>query len=177
VSVLPTWPPTAPTGSHPCGERAPFDRILATCAVPAIPGAGVRQLAADGRLMADLRAAASSNLIAAHRDEAGNLVGRFHSIPGHFMWLRPNVTDPFRTPGEGTASFDRTAMRRRRPRSRTPRRSRRATVSDAHAGRRARDRTGTPTEAGAGHEVGTRATRLCKRAIRHAAAPPENRCR
>jgi protein-L-isoaspartate(D-aspartate) O-methyltransferase len=106
--------PTLVAGDGAAGvpERAPFDRILATCAVPAVPGAWVCQLAVDGRLVADLRAATSSTLIAAHRDETGNLVGRFHPIPGHFMWLRPNVTDPFRTPGEGTASFDRTAMRR-----------------------------------------------------------------
>ncbi|WP_255622807.1 hypothetical protein [Pseudonocardia sp. DSM 110487] len=62
--------------------------------------------------MADLRAVTSSTLIAACRDGDGNLVGRFYSIPGHFMWLRPHVTDPFRTSGESLASFDRTAMRR-----------------------------------------------------------------
>jgi hypothetical protein len=39
-------------------------------------------------------------------------VGRFYPVPGHFMWLRPHLTDPFRTPGENLASFDRTAMRR-----------------------------------------------------------------
>jgi protein-L-isoaspartate(D-aspartate) O-methyltransferase len=99
-------------GADGVPERAPFDRILATCAVPAVPGAWVRQLRADGRLVADLRAATSSTLIAARRDGAGNLVGRFHSVPGHFMWLRPHVTDPFRTPGERLALFDRTAMRR-----------------------------------------------------------------
>jgi protein-L-isoaspartate(D-aspartate) O-methyltransferase len=106
--------PTLVAGDGAAGvpARAPFDRILATCAVPTVPGAWVQQLAADGRLVADLRAATSSTLIAARRDGAGNLVGRFHAVPGHFMWLRPDVGDPFRTPGEGTASFDRTAMRR-----------------------------------------------------------------
>jgi protein-L-isoaspartate(D-aspartate) O-methyltransferase len=98
-------------GADGVPERAPFDRIIATCAVPAVPGAWVRQLRVDGRLVADLRAATSSTLIAARRHGSGNLVGRFHSVPGHFMWLRPFVADPFRTPSESLAWFDRTAMR------------------------------------------------------------------
>jgi protein-L-isoaspartate(D-aspartate) O-methyltransferase len=110
VGFTPTL--VAGDGADGVPERAPYDRILATCAVPAVPGAWVRQLGDDGRLVADLRAATSSTLIAARRDVAGNLVGRFHPVPGHFMWLRPHVADPFRTPGESLASFDRTAMRR-----------------------------------------------------------------
>jgi protein-L-isoaspartate(D-aspartate) O-methyltransferase len=109
VGFTPTL--VAGDGAGGVPERAPFDRIIATCAVPAVPGAWVTQLGDDGRLVADLRAATSSTLIVARRDGA-NLVGRFHSVPGHFMWLRPHVTDPFRTPGESLASFDRTAMRR-----------------------------------------------------------------
>jgi protein-L-isoaspartate(D-aspartate) O-methyltransferase len=105
--------PTLVAGDGAAGvpARAPFDRIIATCAVPAVPGAWVRQLRAAGRLVADLRAATSSALIAAQRDGAGNLVGRFHPVPGHFMWLRPFAADPFRTLGESLAWFDRTAMR------------------------------------------------------------------
>lgn len=99
-------------GANGVAERAPFDRILATCAVPAIPGAWVAQLGENGLLVADLRAATSSVLITARRSDSGDLTGRFHSVPGHFMWLRPRVDDPFRVPGEGRTVFDRTAIRR-----------------------------------------------------------------
>jgi protein-L-isoaspartate(D-aspartate) O-methyltransferase len=109
VGFTPTL--VAGDGADGVPERAPFDRIIATCAVPAVPGAWVKQLGDDGGLVADLRAATSSTLIVARRDGA-DLVGRFHSVPGHFMWLRPHVTDPFRTPAESLASFDRTALRR-----------------------------------------------------------------
>ncbi len=93
-------------------DRAPFDRIIATCAVPAVPAEWVRQLRSGGRLVADIRAATSSALITAQRKETGELVGRFHAVPGHFMWLRPRADVPLpRHGGEGDMTFDRTALR------------------------------------------------------------------
>lgn len=105
--------PTLVAGDGACGvpERAPFDRILATCAVVAVPAAWVTQLAVGGRLVADVRTATSSSLLVAHRDPAGSLVGRFQPVPGHFMWLRPQVGSPFRVPGEGSVVFDRSGAR------------------------------------------------------------------
>lgn len=98
-------------GADGVSDRAPFDRILATCAVPTIPAAWATQLREDGQLVTDIRAATSSALLTAHRTPTGDLIGTFHSAPGHFMWLRPHVDDPFRSPGEGLAAFDRTALR------------------------------------------------------------------
>lgn len=98
-------------GADGVASRAPFDRIIATCAVPTIPAAWVTQLREDGRLITDIRAATSSALLTARRTSTGDLIGRFHPVAGHFMWLRPHVDDPFRSPGEGLATFDRTAIR------------------------------------------------------------------
>jgi protein-L-isoaspartate(D-aspartate) O-methyltransferase len=105
--------PTLVTGDGADGvaSRAPFDRIIATCAVPTIPAAWATQLREGGRLVTDIRAATSSALLTARRTSDGDLLGRFHPVPGHFMWLRPHVDNPFRSPVEGFATFDRTAIR------------------------------------------------------------------
>lgn len=98
-------------GADGVAGRAPFDRIIATCAVSTVPAPWVAQLGKNGRLVADIRTATSSALLTARRTNTGDLVGHFHAVPGHFMWLRPHVDDPLRSPGEGLASFDRTAIR------------------------------------------------------------------
>jgi SAM-dependent methyltransferase len=41
-------------GARGCPERAPFDRILATCALPSVPGAWLDQSAPDARIVAPL---------------------------------------------------------------------------------------------------------------------------
>jgi protein-L-isoaspartate O-methyltransferase len=56
-------------------ERAPFDRVLATCAVPTIPTQWVAQLADRGTIVADLRAATSSSLVTLHRTTEGIATG------------------------------------------------------------------------------------------------------
>jgi protein-L-isoaspartate(D-aspartate) O-methyltransferase len=109
IGAAPTL--VAGDGADGVPERAPFDRILVTCAVAAVPAAWVRQLGDGGRLVADVRAATSSTLIGATRNSGGDLVGRFQAVPGHFMWLRPRVDDPFRVPGEGATVFDWTSVR------------------------------------------------------------------
>ncbi|MGH3888845.1 MAG: methyltransferase domain-containing protein [Pseudonocardiaceae bacterium] len=91
--------------------RAPFDRVLATCAVPTIPTHWVAQLADDGIIVADLRAATSSTLITLHRTAEGIAEGRFHATPGYFMWLRPRVGDPLRNAQESNFVFDQTGSR------------------------------------------------------------------
>lgn len=92
-------------------ERAPFDRVLATCAVPTIPTQWVAQLADRGIIVADLRAATSSSLVTLHRTAEGIATGRFHPTPGYFMWLRPRADDPRRDEQESNFIYDHTASR------------------------------------------------------------------
>lgn len=87
-------------------ERAPFDRVIATCAVPSIPGPWVAQLADRGLIVADVRAETSSTLVAARKISDDTVCGRFRAMPGHFMWLRPRANDPLRNEAQGDFVFD-----------------------------------------------------------------------
>lgn len=61
-------------GAHGWPERAPFDAILITCAVPAIPPAFVAQLKPGGRIVAPVRGAhGHENLVAARKRPDGSL--------------------------------------------------------------------------------------------------------
>ncbi|MGA8117538.1 MAG: methyltransferase domain-containing protein [Actinocatenispora sp.] len=81
---------------HP--DRAPYDRIIATCAVSGIPSQWVGQLAEDGIVVADVRGELASALVVAHKTEPHTVIGRFLPTPGHFMWLRPHADSPLRRP-------------------------------------------------------------------------------
>ena len=98
-------------GDRGVPERAPFDQVLAACAVPTIPPAWVAQLAGDGIIVADLRAPTSSSLVTLHRSADGVAEGRFHSTPGYFMWLRPRADDPRRYEQESNFVYDHTTSR------------------------------------------------------------------
>ena len=81
----------ADDGTRGVTERAPFDRIIATCAVPAIPIPWVRQLAPGGRLLVNLRGElAGGTLCLLTKDPAGDdeVIGPFLDLPGRFMWAR-----------------------------------------------------------------------------------------
>jgi protein-L-isoaspartate O-methyltransferase len=101
--------PRLVTGDGATGvpEAAPFDRIIATAAVQAIPPAWITQLAAGGRIVADLRGEIASTLTAAHHTTPDTVLGRFHPIPGHFMWLRATADNPLRDGGTWPATPDR----------------------------------------------------------------------
>jgi protein-L-isoaspartate O-methyltransferase len=72
-------------------DRAPFDRIIATCAVPDIPLAWITQLTPGGAMLVNLRGEiASGTLCLLTKDTTGDneVIGPFLGIPGHFMWAR-----------------------------------------------------------------------------------------
>jgi protein-L-isoaspartate O-methyltransferase len=72
-------------------DRAPFDRIIATCAVPGIPLAWITQLTAGGAMLVNLRGEiASGTLCLLSKDATGDdeVIGPFLGIAGHFMWAR-----------------------------------------------------------------------------------------
>ncbi len=76
-------------------DRAPFARIIATCAVAAIPLAWITQLTPGGTMLGDLRGEiAGGTLCLLTKDTTGDdeVIGPFLDIPGHFMWARHNPT-------------------------------------------------------------------------------------
>lgn len=81
-------------------DRAPFDRVIATCAVPAIPTQWVGQLADHGIMVTDVRAETFSALVIATKVAPDVVQGRFHSTAGHFMWLRADAGNPLRSGGK-----------------------------------------------------------------------------
>ncbi|WP_190824779.1 methyltransferase domain-containing protein [Saccharopolyspora pogona] len=78
--------PVVVSGNGAAGvpERAPFDRIIATCAVSRIPAAWLEQLAPEGAILVNI----SKGLVLLRRTDDGDAVsGRFLS-PAGFMPLR-----------------------------------------------------------------------------------------
>jgi protein-L-isoaspartate O-methyltransferase len=78
----------ATDGAGGLPEHAPYDRIIATCAVPAVPWAWADQLATDGSILVDLKLATSAgNLVLLHRID-DRLEGRFTARFAAFMSIR-----------------------------------------------------------------------------------------
>ncbi|MFJ8540573.1 methyltransferase domain-containing protein [Streptomyces sp. NPDC093586] len=71
-------------GARGVPERAPFDRIIATCALSAIPRAWLVQCRPGGRILAPL----ATGLIALIVHDAGHAEGRFLHTPAYFVPLR-----------------------------------------------------------------------------------------
>jgi protein-L-isoaspartate(D-aspartate) O-methyltransferase len=72
-------------------DRAPFDRIIATCAVPGVPLAWITQLTPGGAMLVNLRGEiAGGTLCLLSKDVTGDdeVIGPFLGVAGHFMWAR-----------------------------------------------------------------------------------------
>ncbi|HEX2297311.1 MAG TPA: methyltransferase domain-containing protein [Pseudonocardiaceae bacterium] len=107
LSTLGLYPALAATqGAAGFPEHAPYDRIIATCAVRTIPPAWVAQLRPDGLIVADLRGELASNLLVARGNGDGTVSGRFLAEPGHFMWLRAQADNPLRDGGRLATRID-----------------------------------------------------------------------
>lgn len=87
--------------------RAPYDRIIATCAIATVPPAWVAQLTPAGVIVADVRGDLSSSLVILRKIGDATVEGRFLTIPGHFMWLRAAADNPLRTAGTLGATINR----------------------------------------------------------------------
>ncbi|MGH3567120.1 MAG: methyltransferase domain-containing protein [Pseudonocardia sp.] len=77
-------------GGHPDG--APYDRIISTCAVPAIPAAWLRQAAPGAVILTDVHGPLGGTLVRLTVDEHGTATGRFASRWAGFMDMRHDVT-------------------------------------------------------------------------------------
>jgi methyltransferase of ATP-grasp peptide maturase system len=93
-------------GANGVTGNAPYDRIIATCAVPTIPPPWIDQLAPSGTIVADLRGDLASSIAVLHKTHPDTVTGRFSAVPGHFMWLRADVTNPLRDGGEFDTVID-----------------------------------------------------------------------
>ncbi|MGB6162871.1 MAG: methyltransferase domain-containing protein [Pseudonocardiaceae bacterium] len=92
------YTPTLLAGDGAAGaaEHGPYDRIIATAAVPAIPIAWIQQLTPGGKILANLRGdlAGGTLCLVTKTDDDDEMIGPFLPIGGHFMWLRPNCRGP-----------------------------------------------------------------------------------
>jgi len=80
-------------------EHAPYDRIIATCSVPAVPQSWAEQIAPGGCVLVDLKLAISAgNLVHLHRRDDGTLEGRFAARWASFMAMRHDGDRPVSVP-------------------------------------------------------------------------------
>ncbi len=89
---IPTLAAVDGTGGYPPG--APYDRIIATCSVPAIPAPWLEQAAPDAVLLADVRGKIGGTVARLSIDGEGTATGRFLPLGTSFMWLRHTVDFP-----------------------------------------------------------------------------------
>jgi protein-L-isoaspartate(D-aspartate) O-methyltransferase len=73
-------------------DRAPYDRILATCASPGVPVAWIEQLAEGGVVVTPLTVGGALAVLT--KTGADEVSGHFDSLETWFMPLRPDVADP-----------------------------------------------------------------------------------
>ncbi|MDQ3576422.1 MAG: methyltransferase domain-containing protein [Actinomycetota bacterium] len=83
-------------------DRGPFDRIIATCAVTAIPPAWIDQLAEGGRIVAPLDAGSAGPLLVLDKTAADEVSGMIDPYPALFMPMRGEVDSPY-GPGQEPA--------------------------------------------------------------------------
>ncbi|WP_328427596.1 methyltransferase domain-containing protein [Streptomyces sp. NBC_00443] len=85
-------------GARGVPERAPFDRIIATCALPSIPRAWLAQCRTGARILTPL----ATGLLALAVQDAEHAEGRFLHTPAYFVPLRGGVrTEPESSPVAG----------------------------------------------------------------------------
>ncbi|MFE9703752.1 methyltransferase domain-containing protein [Streptomyces sp. NPDC005930] len=84
-------------GARGVPERAPYDRILATCTLPAVPRAWPAQCRPGGRILAPL----ATGLVVLTVRDAEHAEGRFLHTPAYFVPLRGADRAEPETPGLG----------------------------------------------------------------------------
>lgn len=92
-------------GYHGVPQSAPYDAILATCAVNHIPPAWIDQLAGQGRIVAPLAGGAAYAFIIVSKTADDEVTGRFGYYPAAFMPLRDQLDNPL-PPGRRRLGFD-----------------------------------------------------------------------
>lgn len=83
----------ATDGYEGLATAAPFDRIIATCAITHVPPAWIRQLAPGGRIVAPLHTDGAP-LVVLDKTADNEVTGRFDTCYAAFMPLRPEIDNP-----------------------------------------------------------------------------------
>jgi methyltransferase of ATP-grasp peptide maturase system len=91
-------------------QHAPYDRIIATCAVSRVPWSWAEQISEGGLLLVDVKPGASVGNLVLLRREADGLEGRFDSGYATFMHMR---TPAFHTKPQARPLRDRDDAQRR----------------------------------------------------------------
>lgn len=81
-------------GLKGCPSGAPFDRILATVAVPDLPATWGEQLTADGKIVLPLDRHGMGGLLAVFERDGDDFIGHLLEARGYFMPLRAHSFDP-----------------------------------------------------------------------------------
>ena len=77
-----------------CAAHAPYDRILATCAVQSIPDAWVDQLKPQGILVCNLVTSLTSLFVCVEKNEDGELTGGLLDINATYMLMHAGTIPP-----------------------------------------------------------------------------------
>jgi methyltransferase of ATP-grasp peptide maturase system len=98
-------------GQHGYPDGAPYDRVISTCAVPAVPRAWLSQAAPGAVILTDVHGLFGGTLVRLTVDEHGRASGRFVPHWAGFMDLRHDVHPaahdpwPWLTPGDEQRSW------------------------------------------------------------------------
>ncbi len=84
-------------GAHGLPEHAPYDRLIATCSVPAIPWAWIEQTRVGGLILTDLKLSIHAGNLVRLRRDSDRAEGRFDPTWAGFMPLRPGTPSDDRT--------------------------------------------------------------------------------
>jgi len=76
--------------------RGPYDRIIATCAVPQIPVAWIEQLVPGGAMLVNVRGHIVGVLCFLVKKDDNEVIGHAIRSGGDFMWLRQKLENPLR---------------------------------------------------------------------------------
>jgi protein-L-isoaspartate(D-aspartate) O-methyltransferase len=98
-------------GTDGAAQHGPYDRIIATAAIPRIPLAWIEQLTPGGKILANLRGELAGGTLCLLTKEDNEVIGPVLPIGGHFMWLRPQAGSPLRAPEPARARSSRNAAR------------------------------------------------------------------
>lgn len=99
-------------GANGLSEHAPYDRIIATCSVPAVPWPWVEQTREGGLILADIKLAQLAGNLVLLRRTADGAEGRFDRTYGGFMAMRRGG-ETYNSPRPHRTRRDRTTARTR----------------------------------------------------------------
>jgi protein-L-isoaspartate O-methyltransferase len=107
--------PTLVAGNGLAGvpDHGPYDRIIATCAVPEVPLAWIKQLAPGGMMLLNVRGEIAGVLcLLTKQDDDDEVIGPVVRSGGDFMWLRRELNSPLRDKESPTVIGARRVARR-----------------------------------------------------------------